>query len=44
MGRVQLPNGPIYVLEDSNETLPAPEWPSCLSIFDGALNLYLCVT
>ena len=38
MGRVQLPNGPIYVPQDSYETMQAPEWVSCLSIVDGALN------
>ena len=39
VGRVQLPNGPIYVPKDSDETMQAPEWPSSLSIIDGALNL-----
>ena len=34
VGRVQLPNSPICVLE----TMQAPEWPSYLSIIDGALN------
>ena len=38
MGRVQLPNSPIYVPEDSDETMPACEWASSLSILDGALN------
>ena len=38
MGRVQVPNGPIYVLEDSDETMQAREWASYLSIVDGALN------
>ena len=30
--RTELPNGPIYVPEDSQETMPAPEWGSFLSI------------
>ena len=38
VGRTQLPNGPICVPEDSQETPPAPEWGSFLSIVDGALN------
>ena len=38
MGRTELPNGPIYVPEDSQETMPAPEWDSFLSIVDGSLN------
>ena len=33
-----LPNGPIYVPEDSQRTMPAPEWGSLLSIVDGSLN------
>ena len=37
-GRTELPNGPIYVPEDSQETMLAPEWGSFLSIVDGALN------
>ena len=28
VGRTELPNGPIYVPEDSQETMPAPEWGS----------------
>ena len=36
--RVQLPSGPIYVPEDSDETM-RPKWASNLSIVDGALNL-----
>ena len=36
--RAELPNGPIYVLEDSQDTMPAPEWGSFLSIVDGSLN------
>ena len=38
VGRTELPNGPIYVPEDSQETMPAPEWGSFLSIVDGSLN------
>ena len=38
VGRTELPNGPIYVPEDSQENVPAPEWGSFLSIVDGALN------
>ena len=34
MGRTKLPNSPIYVPEDSQETMPAPEWGSFLSIVD----------
>ena len=37
-GRTKLPNGPIYVPEDSQETMPAPGWGSFLSIADGARN------
>ena len=28
VGRTELPEGPIYVPEDSQETMPAPEWGS----------------
>ena len=38
MGRTELPNGLIYVPEDSQETMPAPEWGSFLSIVDGSPN------
>ena len=38
VGRTELPNRPIYVPEDSQETMPAPEWGSFLSIVDGAHN------
>ena len=38
MGRVQLPDGPIYVPEDSDTAMQAPEWASFLSIVDGSLN------
>ena len=38
VGRTELPNNPIYIPEDSQETMPAPEWGSFLSIVDGALN------
>ena len=33
-----LPNGPIYVPEHCQETMPAPKWGSFLSIVDGSLN------
>ena len=43
VGRVQLPYGPIYVPEDSDTAMQAPEWASFLSIVDGSLNpLPLC--
>ena len=38
VGRTELPNGPIYFPEDCQETKPAPEWGSFLSIVDGSLN------
>ena len=38
MRRVQPPDGPIYVPEDSNKAMQAPEWASFLSIVDGSLN------
>ena len=38
VGRTELPNGPIYVPQDSQETMPAPEWCGFLSIVDGSLN------
>ena len=38
VGRTELPNCPIYVPEDSQETMPAPESGSFLSIVDGSLN------
>ena len=38
VGRTELPNGPIYVPEDSQETMPGPEWGSFLSFVDGSLN------
>ena len=38
VGRTELSNGPIYFLEDSQETMPAPEWSSFLCIVDGSLN------
>ena len=38
VGRVQLPDGPIYVPEDSNTAMQAPEWASFSSIADGSLN------
>ena len=38
VGRTELPDGQIYVPEDSQETMPAPEWGSFLSIVDGSLS------
>ena len=38
MGRVQLPDGPIYGPEDSNTAMQAPEWACFLSIVDGSLH------
>ena len=38
MGRVQLPDGPMWVPEDSDTPMQAPEWASFLSIVDGSLN------
>ena len=38
VGRLQLPDGPIYVPEDSDTAMQAPEWDSFLSIVDGSLN------
>ena len=38
VGRVQLPDGPIYVPEDSDTAMQAPEMASFLSIVDGSLN------
>ena len=38
VGRLQFPNGPIYVPEDSDTTMQALEWASFLSIVDGSLN------
>ena len=38
VGRTKLPNGPIYVPEESQPTMPAPEWGIFLSIVDGSLN------
>ena len=39
VGRVQLPDSPIYLPEDSDTAMQAPEWASFLSIVDGSLNL-----
>ena len=36
VGRTELPNGPTYVPEDCEETMPAPECSSLLSIVDGS--------
>ena len=38
VGRVQLPDVPIYVPEDSDTAMQASEWASFLSIIDGSLN------
>ena len=38
VGSTELPNGAIYVPEDSQETMPAPEWGSFLSIIDRSLK------
>ena len=38
VGRVQLPNGPIYVPVDSDTAMQSPEWASFLSIVDRFLN------
>ena len=38
MGRTELPNAPIYVPEDTEETMPTCEWGSFLCILDGSLN------
>ena len=38
VGKVQLPSGPIYVPEDLDTAMQAPEWTSFLSIVDGSLN------
>ena len=38
MGRVQLPDGSIYVPGDSDTAMQAPEWASFLSIVNGSLN------
>ena len=38
VGNSELSNGSIYVPEDSQETMRAPEWGSLLSIVDGSLN------
>ena len=38
VGRVQLPDSPIYVPEDSVTAMQSPEWASFLSIVDGSLS------
>ena len=38
VGRVQLPDGPIYVPEESDTVMQAFEWASFLSIVAGSLN------
>ena len=43
MGRVQLPDGPIYVPEYSDTAMQAPERAKFLSIVNGSLNpVLLC--
>ena len=37
-GGVQFPDSPIYVPEDSDTGMQAPEWASFLSVIDGSLN------
>ena len=38
MGRVQPPSSAIYVPEDSDTAMQAPEWASFLSIVDESVN------
>ena len=38
VGRVQHPDSPVYMPEDSDITMQAPEWTSFLSIVDGSRN------
>ena len=38
MGRVQVPDSLIYVPEDSDTAMQAPEWASFVSIVDGSLS------
>ena len=38
VGRTELPKDPMYGSEDSEETMPTPEWGSFLFIVDGSLN------
>ena len=38
VGRTELTDGPIYVPEELQGTMPAPEWGSFLSIVDCFLN------
>ena len=43
VGRVQLPDVPIYVPKDAHTAMQAPEWASFLSIVDGSLiSVPLC--
>ena len=43
VGRVQLPDGPIYVPEETDTAMQAPEWTSSLSIADVSLSsVHLC--
>ena len=43
VGRTELGNCTIYVPEDSQQPMPAPQWGSLLSLLDGSLT-YRCVT
>ena len=38
VGRVQLPDGPVYVPEDSDTAMQASEWASFFSSVDGSIN------
>ena len=38
VGRVQLPNSPIYVPQDSDTAMQAPEWTGFLSIVCESLS------
>ena len=38
VGRVQLPDSPIYVPDDSDAAMQAPKWASFVSIVHGSLN------
>ena len=38
VGRIEIPEGPISVCEDSQKTIVAHEWGSFLSIVDGSLS------
>ena len=42
--RTELPDGPIYVPENSQKTMAAPEWGGFLSFVDRPLNRWLTFT